>query len=200
MNIKGLKRMLFGEKMPDKDDPQYKERYEREVQAGHKFAKATRIDQAAAKVQGFANAHRTLFLVIVFTFVKGDTVTENREHRARTQYVGVKSLFLEGIVLCQSRLIDQVHRFFHRIADVFVVRCESKKVMVEHFYMALGFHVQRIERRSNILMRELVTAGQLKRVPRTDNNPQGLLIVNWRTLLNKDIEKKQRVTIKSPKI
>ena len=50
MNIKGFKRMLFGEKMPDKDDPQYKERYEREVQAGHKFAKATRIDQAAAKV------------------------------------------------------------------------------------------------------------------------------------------------------
>lgn len=39
MNIKGFKRMLFGEKMPDKDDPQYKERYEREVQAGHKFAK-----------------------------------------------------------------------------------------------------------------------------------------------------------------
>ena len=71
MNIKGFKRMLFGEKMPDKDDPQYKERYEREVQAGHKFAKATRIDQAAAKVQGFANAHRTLFLVIVFTFVIG---------------------------------------------------------------------------------------------------------------------------------
>jgi len=28
MNIKGFKRMLFGEKMPDKDDPQYKERYE----------------------------------------------------------------------------------------------------------------------------------------------------------------------------
>ena len=27
MNIKGFKRMLFGEKMPDKDDPQYKERY-----------------------------------------------------------------------------------------------------------------------------------------------------------------------------
>ena len=71
MNIKGFKRMLFGEKMPDKDDPQYKERYEREVQAGHKFAKATRIDQAAAKGQGFANAHRTLFLVIVFTFVIG---------------------------------------------------------------------------------------------------------------------------------
>lgn len=34
------------------------------------------------------------------------------------------------------------------------------------------------------------TTGQLKRVPRTDNNPHGLLITNWRTLLNKDIEQK----------
>lgn len=71
MNIKGFRRMLFGEKMPDKNDPQYKERYERDVTAGRKFAKATRIDRAAAKIQGFANVHRTLFLVIVFSFVIG---------------------------------------------------------------------------------------------------------------------------------
>ena len=51
---------------------------------------------------------------------------------------------------------------------------------------------QRIERRTSILTRELVTAGQLKRVPRTDNNPHGLLIVTWRTLLNKDIEQKTK--------
>ena len=69
MNIKGFRRMLFGEKMPDKNDPKYRERYERDVKAGRKFAKATRIDKAAAKVQGFANLHRTLFLVIVFGFV-----------------------------------------------------------------------------------------------------------------------------------
>lgn len=71
MNIKGFRRMLFGEKMPDRNDPQYKERYEREVTAGRKFAKATHIDKAAARVQGFANVHRTLFLVIVFGFVIG---------------------------------------------------------------------------------------------------------------------------------
>ena len=51
---------------------------------------------------------------------------------------------------------------------------------------------QRIERRTSILTRELVTAGQLKRVPRTDNNPHGLLITNWRTLLNKDVEQKTK--------
>lgn len=63
--------MLFGEKMPDRNDPQYEKRYEREVTAGRKFAKATRIDKVAAKVQGFANVHRTLFMAIVFGFVIG---------------------------------------------------------------------------------------------------------------------------------
>ena len=33
---------------------------------------------------------------------------------------------------------------------------------------------------------------EFKRVPRTENNPHGLLIVNWRTLLNKDIEQKTK--------
>lgn len=69
MSIKGIRRMLVGEEMPDKNDPKYKERYEKEVAAGRRFAKTTRIDRAAAKVQGFANAHKTLFLVIVFGFV-----------------------------------------------------------------------------------------------------------------------------------
>ena len=69
MNVKGFKRMLVGEKMPDKDDPQYKKRYENEVEAGRRFAKATRIDKTAAKVQAFANGHKVLFLTIVFGFV-----------------------------------------------------------------------------------------------------------------------------------
>ena len=63
--------MLFGEQMPDKNDPKYKGRYERDVDAGRRFAKATRIDKAAARVQGFANTPRTLFLAIVFGFVVG---------------------------------------------------------------------------------------------------------------------------------
>ena len=36
--------MIFGEKMPDKDDPKYKERYEREVAAGRKAARLLRLD------------------------------------------------------------------------------------------------------------------------------------------------------------
>ena len=74
---------------------------------------------------------------------------------------------------------------------VFSIYCDSvkfDKAKMEFTY----YGRQRIERRTNILTRELVTAGQLKRVPRTDNNPHGLLIVNWRTLLNKDIDQRTK--------
>ena len=51
---------------------------------------------------------------------------------------------------------------------------------------------QRIERRTSILYRQLITSGGLKRVPRTENNPHGLLIINWRTLVNKDLSEEQK--------
>ena len=75
---------------------------------------------------------------------------------------------------------------------VFSISCDSIKFddkSMEFTY----YGRQRIERRTSILTRELVTAGVLKRVPRTENNPHGLLITNWRTLLNKDIEQKDKV-------
>lgn len=65
----GWKKMLFGEKMPDKNDPKYRQRYENEVNAGRKFAKTMRIDMVAGKVQLFANEHKRLFIILVFGFV-----------------------------------------------------------------------------------------------------------------------------------
>lgn len=51
---------------------------------------------------------------------------------------------------------------------------------------------QRIERKSSILFRELVTEGNIQQVTRTENNPHGLMITNYRTVLNKDLEYKQK--------
>ena len=71
------------------------------------------------------------------------------------------------------------------------IYCDSinfnKKTMEFKYYGR-----QRIERRTNVLIRQLITEGKLKRVPRTDNNPHGLLITNWRTLLNKDLESRTK--------
>ena len=51
---------------------------------------------------------------------------------------------------------------------------------------------QRIERRTSILMRQLITAGSLRRVPRTENNPHGFIIFGWRTLVNKNLSENQK--------
>lgn len=65
----GWKKLFVGEKMPDKDDPKYKQRYENEVNAGRKFARMMKLDVLAGTVQNFANNHRKLFLVIVFGLI-----------------------------------------------------------------------------------------------------------------------------------
>ena len=65
------KKMIIGEKMPDKDDPKYKKRYENEVEAGRKAARVLKIDKAASGVQRFACKHPKWFLAIVFTIVVG---------------------------------------------------------------------------------------------------------------------------------
>ncbi len=63
------KKMIIGEKMPDKDDPKYRKRYEKEVAAGRKTARLLKIDKVAGVVQRFACKHPKWFLTIVFTLV-----------------------------------------------------------------------------------------------------------------------------------
>ena len=65
----GWKKLIMGDKMPDKNDPKYKERYEKEVSAGRKVARLLRIDKAAAATQRFADRWPRLFLGLVFGIV-----------------------------------------------------------------------------------------------------------------------------------
>ena len=62
-------KLLKSKPMPDKNDPKYRERYEREVAFGRKFADVSGISWAARKLQEFANNHRAAFLIIVFGIV-----------------------------------------------------------------------------------------------------------------------------------
>lgn len=45
-----------------------------------------------------------------------------------------------------------------------------------------------IDRRSSTVVRSLITEGFLKDIPRSDNNPHGVLITRWKTLENKDLQ------------
>ena len=50
------------------------------------------------------------------------------------------------------------------------------------------YGTQLIKRRTRDLKRSMVTTGYIESVPRTRNNPHGLMITNWRTLENKDLD------------
>ena len=51
---------------------------------------------------------------------------------------------------------------------------------------------QKIVRTSTITLRRLETTGQLRNISRTDHNPHGLLIENWRIVDNRDLETLKR--------
>jgi conjugative transposon TraK protein len=65
--------------------------------------------------------------------------------------------------------------------------CDS--ILLDQRKMSFIYYgTQIIKRRTNSIRRSIVTAGNLINVPRTQNNPHGLMITNWRTLQNKDME------------
>ena len=132
-----------------------------------------------------AKSHIELFHHLFFTLAPDDKYIN---------YTMEKAMYLvDETGLAQYNALKE-KGFYNNIlgtSSVFSIFCDSisfnDKTMEWTYYGR-----QRIERRTSILMRELVTAGKLTRVPRTENNPHGLMITNWRTLLNKDIEQRQK--------
>lgn len=132
-----------------------------------------------------AKSHIELFHHLFFTLAPDDKYIN---------YTMEKAMYLiDETGLAQFNALKE-KGFYNNImgtSAVFSIFCDS--IMFDKEKMEFEFHGrQRIERRTNILIRELVTAGNLKRVPRTENNPHGLMITNWRTLLNKDLEENKK--------
>lgn len=132
-----------------------------------------------------AKSHVELFHHLFFTLAPDDKYIN---------YTMEKAMYLvDETGLAQYNALKE-KGFYNNImgtSAVFSIFCDSIKFDKQQMTF-IYYGRQRIERRTNILMRKLVTAGELKRVPRTENNPHGLLITNWRTLLNQDLEQKQK--------
>ncbi|MCG8226379.1 conjugative transposon protein TraK [Tenacibaculum finnmarkense] len=56
------------------------------------------------------------------------------------------------------------------------------------------FGTQRIDRKTSVLKRSIVTSGVLKDTPRTINNPHGVIIQKWKTESNKDLKYETKKT------
>ena len=110
------------------------------------------------------------------------------------QYTMKKAMYLvDETGLAQYNTLKE-KGFYNNImgtSAVFSIFCDSIKFNKEKMEFTY-YGRQRIERMTSILMRQLVTAGKLRRVPRTENNPHGILITNWRTLKNQDLEETKK--------
>ena len=132
-----------------------------------------------------AKSHVELFHHLFFTLAPDDKYIN---------YTLEKAMYLvDESGLAQLNTLKE-KSFYNNIvgtSSVFSIFCDSinfdKEKMTFTYYGR-----QRIERKSSIMYRKLVTAGSLLRVPRTENNPHGLMITNWRTLLNEDLEVRKR--------
>lgn len=132
-----------------------------------------------------ARSHVELFHHLFFTLAPDDKYIA---------YTMEKAMYLvDESGLAQYNTLKERGLFQNIIgtSSVFSIFCDSVKLNKEDMTFTY-YGRQRIERRTNILYREIVTTGGLKRVPRTENNPHGLMIVNWRTILNKDIEQRKK--------
>lgn len=110
------------------------------------------------------------------------------------QYTMKKAMYLvDETGLAQYNALKE-KGFYNNVigtSTICSIYCDSIKLNTDSMSFTY-YGRQRIERRTSILTRQLVTAGNLRKVPRTKNNPHGILITNWRTLLNKDLEEIQK--------
>ena len=73
------------------------------------------------------------------------------------------------------------------ISSSSVLSIKTDSIVMNQDLSFAFYGTQRIDRKTSIVKRQLVTKGQLKEVPRTINNPHGLLITDWKTTQNNDI-------------
>ena len=132
-----------------------------------------------------AKSHVEMFHNLFFTLAPDDKYID---------YTIKKAMYLiDESGLAQYNALKE-KGFYNNIigtSTICSIFCDSIKLDKQK--MAFTYYGrQRIERRTSILMRQLVTAGSLRRVPRTENNPHGFIIFGWRTLVNKDLSENQK--------
>jgi len=130
-------------------------------------------------------AHIDLFHSIFFSLTPDDRFIEYQMKRAMylidesgaRQYNDLKEKGYFSSVLSSS--------------SVLTLQTDSIVLDLPHLYFRY-YGRQKIDRRSVTVSRSLITEGYLKDMPRSENNPHGVLITGWKTIENKDIENVQK--------
>jgi conjugative transposon TraK protein len=105
-----------------------------------------------------------------------------------------KAMFLiDASGLAQYNTLKEKGYFSGLISTSSVITCTKDSIALDLNNKQWMFYgKEKIERPSSITIRTLVTSGNLQDVVRTDNNPHGVMITNWRTIENKDIKNESK--------
>jgi len=126
-------------------------------------------------------AHIDLFHSLFFSLTPDDKFIE---------YQLKKAMYLVDESGVQQYNNLKENGYFNSIlssSSVLTLQTDSIALDMPHHYFKY-YGKLRIDRRSSTVLRSLVTEGYLKDIPRSDNNPHGVLITRWKTLENKDLE------------
>ena len=106
----------------------------------------------------------------------------------------------KALYLCDESGMQQYHSmkekgFFSSIlsSNAFI-SLMTDSIVLDNNKNFVFYGKQKIERRSSITVRNLVTSGSLVDVPRTINNSHGVQIINWKTLNNEDLSFQEKYT------
>ena len=134
-----------------------------------------------------ARDHVKRFHELFFTLEPDKTYIENNVREAL--YLADRSAMEQYQAFKENNLYNQV------IASDISMTLQTDSIILD--FSAYPYHFsysgrQKIVRKSNITIRSLKTSGYLRNISRTDNNPHGFLMENWRIDENKDLESIRR--------
>lgn len=125
-------------------------------------------------------AHVDLFHSIFFTMTSDDNYIESQMKKA--MYLIDESGIQQYNNLKEKGFYSQIMSS----SAVLTIQTDSIQLDLPNQYFRY-YGKQRIERKTSYVIRSLVTEGYFKDVPRSQNNPHGVIIERWRTLENRDI-------------
>lgn len=110
------------------------------------------------------------------------------------QYNIEKSMYLiDETGLAQYNTLKERGFYSNILSTSAIVNIMVDSIQFNQDEMAFTYYGrQRIERKSSILYRAIVTKGNIRKTARTDNNPHGLMITDYRTVRNEDLEYKTK--------
>ncbi len=125
-------------------------------------------------------SHINMFHLLFFTLPPDDAYIKNNLTKAM--------YLIDETGLAQYNNLKEKGYYNSILASSALLTIQTDSIVVNPNRHFKYYAKQRVERETSILKRILITEGDLQDVPRTENNPHGLIIKNWKTVINKDLE------------